>query len=130
MNGMTSSAQNRAKADRIDFQDAVMGVHLVDGRVLNIPLDWYPRLERATPAQRKHYTFFWDGELIEWPEIDEHISVEGLLRGNKAPRTQAYLTGKFSEKVERERKRIEASYRAKKSLPSKRAKRSIAKSAR
>jgi hypothetical protein len=109
-----------AKVKRLEFTTEYMDLHLEDGRLLRIPLGWYPRLELATPKQRKNYELIFDGEAIEWPEIDESVSVAGLLRGNKAPRTKAYLTGKFSDKIERERKRIEALYKEKKSLPSKR----------
>lgn len=112
-----------AKVKRLEFTAEHMDLLLEDGRLLRIPLDWYPRLEWATPKQRKDYRLIFDGEAIEWPEIDEAVSVAGLLRGNKAPRTQAYLTGKFSDEIERKRKQIEASYRKNKTIPSKRASR-------
>ena len=115
-----------AKAERLEFTDKYMDVHLADGRLLRIPLDWYPRLEWATPKQRKNYELIYDGEAIHWPDIDEDVSIAGLLKGNKAPRTLPYLTGKWPEHIERERKRIEASYRTKKAIPSKRASRTRA----
>jgi hypothetical protein len=116
------------KGNRVEFKNGHMSVYLDDGRVLTIPLDWYPRLERATVAQRKNYTFIYDREAMEWPDIDEHISIAGLLKGAKAPRSYPYLTGKWPEHIERERKRIEASYKPKKSLPSKRTSRAKTKS--
>ncbi|HWF43222.1 MAG TPA: DUF2442 domain-containing protein [Candidatus Kapabacteria bacterium] len=109
------------KGNRVEFKSGQMSVYLDDGRILTIPLDWYPRLERATARQRKNYKFIYDREAMEWPDIDEHISIAGLLKGAKAPRSLPYLTGKWPEHIERERKRIEASYKPKKSLPGKRA---------
>ena len=117
----------KAKVDRLEFIDTFMDAHLHDGRMLRIPLDWYPRLERATLKQRKHYELIYDGEAMHWPDIDEDISIEGLLKGNKAPRTQAYLTGKFSPEIERERRRIERLDKLKKSIPSKRLKSATSK---
>ncbi len=113
------------KGKRVEFNDGKMSVYLADGRILSVPLDWYPRLERATMRQRKNYKFIYDQEAMEWPDIDEHISIAGLLRGNKAPRSQAYLTGKFSDELESKRKQIEASYRSKKAIPIKRVARTL-----
>ena len=56
-------------------------VSLVDGRTLAIPLVWFPRLADATQAQLQRYEILGDGEGIHWPEIDEDLSVEGLLLG-------------------------------------------------
>jgi hypothetical protein len=58
-------------------------VVLADGRRIAVPLWWYPRLLRASPAQRNTVELMLDG--VHWPEVDEDISVEGLLAGRKAP---------------------------------------------
>jgi hypothetical protein len=58
-----------------------MWVDLVDGRTLGVPLAWFPVLFHATPEQRLHYYIDVDGEGLHWDEIDEDISVEGLLQG-------------------------------------------------
>jgi hypothetical protein len=58
-------------------------VALTDGRTLTVPLWWYPRLLRATPAQREHFEIGRFG--VHWPEIDEDIELAGLLLGAKAP---------------------------------------------
>jgi len=54
-------------------------VHLEDGRSLSVPLEWFPRLRDATPEQRSHWRFIGPGTGIHWPDIDEDISVAGLL---------------------------------------------------
>jgi hypothetical protein len=62
---------------------------LADGRTISAPLAWYPRLLHATPEQRTNWQVAGAGYGIHWPEIDEDISVEGLLRGAPAPRPSA-----------------------------------------
>ena len=65
--------------------------HLVDGRVISVPLAWSWRLSEATPAQRANFRLIGTGQGIHWPEIDEDISVEGMLHGAPArlPRSAA-----------------------------------------
>lgn len=60
-------------------------VHLDDGRQISVPLRWYPRLDRATPEQRSRWEPAGAGFGIHWPEIDEDLSVDGLLAGRAAP---------------------------------------------
>jgi hypothetical protein len=69
-------------ASTIDVQtDAtLLRVTLADGRELAAPLEWFPRLRDATPDQRKHWRFIGRGQGIHWPDLDEDISVAGLLR--------------------------------------------------
>ena len=55
-------------------------VTLVDGRRLSVPLVWFPRLAAAAPTQLANYELLGDGESIYWPDLDEDLSVEGLLR--------------------------------------------------
>ncbi len=52
--------------------------------MISVPLDWYPRLVHATDAERRNCDVFGSGTAIEWPDIDEHISVEGLLAGRRS----------------------------------------------
>jgi hypothetical protein len=61
-------------------------VDLMDGRTISVPLAWYPRLLHATPEQRDKWELAGAGYGIHWPEIDEDLSTEGLLRGAPAPR--------------------------------------------
>jgi hypothetical protein len=62
-----------------------LNVQLEDGRAISVPLRWYPRLAGATPAQRARWELAGAGFGIHWPEIDEDLSVEGLLLGRAAP---------------------------------------------
>ena len=61
--------------------------HLVDGRTISVPLVWSWRLAAATPEQRQHWEILGDGQGIRWPDIDEDISVQGMLHGTPAPRS-------------------------------------------
>lgn len=61
------------------FDEDIMWVELDDGRVLGVPLVWFPRLLHATPAQRENYELSRRG--LHWDELDEDISVDGLLAG-------------------------------------------------
>jgi hypothetical protein len=58
----------------------------IDGRSMSVPLFWSWRLTETTPAQRQHFEILGDGQGIRWPDIDEDISVEGMLCGSPAYR--------------------------------------------
>jgi hypothetical protein len=68
-----------ARATAVRFDDAQMWVDLEDGRTLGIPLVWFPRLLRGTPEERANYFISPSG--IHWDDLDEDISIEGLLAG-------------------------------------------------
>jgi hypothetical protein len=64
-------------------------VTLMDGRTISAPLAWYPRLLHATAKQRRNWRKCGAGYGIHWPDIDEDLSTEGLLRGAPAPQPRA-----------------------------------------
>lgn len=64
-------------------------VDLLDGRTISVPLTWFPRLEKATAAQRANWEVCGGGFGIHWPNVDEDLSVAGLLRGAPASRGAA-----------------------------------------
>ena len=68
-----------------------LSVDLRDGRTITVPLAWYPRLFNATTTQRKNWQVAGGGYGIYWPDLDEDLSTEGLLRGAPAPRSPAQL---------------------------------------
>ncbi|MBA2712921.1 MAG: DUF2442 domain-containing protein [Rubrobacteraceae bacterium] len=70
----------------VEFTDDELSVALMDGRTISVPLTWYPRLLNATVAQRSNWKISGGGYGIHWPDIDEDLSTEGLLRGAPAPR--------------------------------------------
>jgi hypothetical protein len=70
----------------VEFTNETFSVTLRDGRTITVPLVWYPRLLNASPAQRKNWKIAGGGYGIQWPDLDEDVSTEGLLRGAPAPR--------------------------------------------
>jgi hypothetical protein len=73
----------------VRFEGDRLIVDLADGRTIAVPVAWYPRLAEATPAQGSHWEIAGAGYGIHWPDIDEDLSTEGLLRGAPAPRRAA-----------------------------------------
>jgi len=66
-------------------------IGLTDGRRISVPLAWYPRLLYASPAERQNWQLLGEGYAIEWPELDEHIGIEGLLAGRPSGESQRSL---------------------------------------
>lgn len=73
----------------VTFSDDALSVSLRDGRVISVPLAWYQRLLNATPTQRSNWKIAGGGYGIHWPDMDEDLSPEGLLRGARAPKAHA-----------------------------------------
>lgn len=70
---------SQARARSVEFVPDSLVVHLEDGRTLSVPLEWFPRLRDATPEQRAHWRMIGPGSGVHWPELDEDLSVAGLL---------------------------------------------------
>jgi hypothetical protein len=83
MSFLVTAADERV-AD-VELTDDEIKVHLMDGRTISAPLVWYPRLLHANADQRKNWEIAGAGYGIHWPDIDEDLSTEGLLRGAPAP---------------------------------------------
>lgn len=81
----TSAVETEPRATNVDVGEDEVTVHLVDGRKISVPLVWYPRLLDASPEQRREWELIGDGEGIHWPQVDEDLSVAGMLRGIRAP---------------------------------------------
>ena len=81
----TSEPKPGEKAVGVHFTAETLIVDLADGRTVSVPLAWYPRLENATPAQRRNWQLSGAGYGIHWPDVDEDLSVHGLLAGSPAP---------------------------------------------
>jgi hypothetical protein len=81
---MSTAANSDARIRRVEVTDEMITAHLVDGRIISVPLAWSWRLAAASPAQRRKYEIICDGEGVHWPDIDEDISAEGMLTGTPA----------------------------------------------
>jgi uncharacterized protein DUF2442 len=82
--GMNSSGIEiqGARAQTVGLSDDALTVDLVDGRTIIVPLVWYPRLWHGIPRERNHFEIFGDGAYIHWPDLDEDLTVAGLLAGH------------------------------------------------
>lgn len=111
MNTVVSN-EPRIQVVRVTTDEII--AHLADGRVISVPLAWSWRLSDASPAQRANWRLIGDGQGVHWPEIDEDLSVEGMLHGVPANRP------KLKETRQRETRHrvaaIKPSQRAPKSL--------------
>lgn len=69
------------KATAVEVTDDSVIVELADGRSISVPLAWYPRLFHGTVAEREHFRLIAGGEGIHWPDLDEDVSIEGIVAG-------------------------------------------------
>lgn len=76
-------------AANVHVEGDSLSVELTDGRVLFVPLAWYPRLSRGTAQERNEWRLIGKGQGIHWPLLDEDISVENLILGKPSGESQA-----------------------------------------
>lgn len=80
----SSGVEARPRAMEVTVTEDELRVILTDGRGISVPLAWFPRLLHARAGERERFELLGDGEGIHWPDIDEDLSVAGLLRGTPA----------------------------------------------
>lgn len=73
-----------ARARHMTVSEEALTVDLVDGRTIIVPLMWYPRLWHGTAEERSHFEIVGDGSYIHWPDLDEDLTVAGLLAGRRS----------------------------------------------
>lgn len=83
-----ASELHKVRAVGVKVTEDELSVDLEDGRTLVVPLAWYPRLVHGSKRQRTRWRFIGRGLGIHWPELDEDISVEGLLAGRRSGESQ------------------------------------------
>lgn len=83
-----SAAEAEPLAATVVVVDDTLTVKLQDGRVVGVPISWYPRLLHGTERERSNWRIMGGGIGIEWPDLDEHLSVSGLLNGKKSAETR------------------------------------------
>ena len=87
-----SAAETRLPyAINVKVTRETLSVDLSDGRTISVPLAWYPRLVHSTSAERKNWRLIGKGQGIHWKDLDEDISVEGLLAGRPSGESQNSL---------------------------------------
>ena len=88
----TSEPKAGERITAVRISDDSLTVDLLDGRTVIVPLVWYPRLLHASIKQRENYRIIGAGFIINWPDLDEHLSSQGLLAGAPAPGVQTVST--------------------------------------
>jgi len=83
----TSELKAGERVKDVHFSEDAISVDLIDGRTITAPLAWFPRLLHATVGQKANWRIAGGGYGIHWPDIDEDLSTQGLLRGAPAPKT-------------------------------------------
>ena len=83
---MSIAVNTDARVKTVTVTDDLITFHLVDGRVISVPLVWSWRLSEATPGQRNNYEIIGDGQGVHWPDVDEDLSVVGMFNGVPARR--------------------------------------------
>lgn len=86
---MTTVASSEPLIRTVRVTSTQIIAHLADGRVISVPLAWSWRLSDATPAQRARHRLIGGGQGVHWPDVDEDISVEGMLGGTPARRLRS-----------------------------------------
>lgn len=90
MNTLAAEIQT-VKGINVVTSDDTLTVELADGRSLSVPIAWYPRLFHGSQQERENWELIGDGEGIHWPDLDEDISVEGLILGRSSGESQRSL---------------------------------------
>jgi hypothetical protein len=86
---MSTAVSVENRIEHVVVTNETITAHLVDGRVISVPLAWSWRLSDATPAQRSNWQLIGDGHGVHWPDVDEDLSADGLLNGVPARRPRA-----------------------------------------
>ena len=80
-----------ARAQSVSLSDEALSVDLVDGRTVIVPLLWFPRLWHGSKEERNNFEIFGDGAYLHWPDLDEDLTVAGLLEGKRSGESAASL---------------------------------------
>ena len=89
---MNTAANSDPRISSMEVTDDEIVAHLVDGRIISVPLVWSWRLSEATVAQRSNFEIIGDGDGVHWPDVDEDVSASGMLQGEPArPSKQAVV---------------------------------------
>jgi hypothetical protein len=91
---MNTAVNTDPRIQHVRVTDDEIIARLVDGRVISVPLAWSWRLSEATPEQRAHFRLIGSGQGVHWPDVDEDISVEGMLHGVPAHRPRSVAAPK------------------------------------
>ena len=96
--------QREPRARRVTVNEESLTVDLTDGRTIIVPLVWYPRLWHGKSEERNHFEIFGDGAYIHWPDLDEDLTVSGLLAGFPSGESPKSLKRWLKQRGQKKRK--------------------------
>ena len=96
---MSTAVSVENRIDHVVVTDETITAHLVDGRVISVPIAWSWRLSDATPKQRANWQLIGDGQGVHWPDVDEDLSADGLLNGVPARRPRGAVAAQPPNKA-------------------------------
>jgi hypothetical protein len=88
---MTTLQIEEPIATHVAIVDGSLVVNLADGRTVTVPLSWYPRVFQGTPQERSNMIIQGNGLGVHWPELDEDISIEGIIAGRPSKESSTSL---------------------------------------
>ena len=97
MNSLAAELRE-ACAQRVTVSEDSLTVDLMDGRTIIVPLAWYPRLWHGTPEERDRFEIIGNGTLIHWPDLDEDLSLSGILAGRPSGESRQSLKKWLAER--------------------------------
>jgi hypothetical protein len=97
----TLTLETEPLATKVQVTEDRLIVELADGRSITVPLLWYPRLMNGTVQERQHWQLLGEGYAIEWPDLDEHIGIEGLLAGRRSSESEKSISLWLEERKKR-----------------------------
>src|ERR1051325_3786559 len=92
-----------ARAQAVALTDDALTVDLADGRTIIVPLVWFPRLWHATPQERNRFDIFGGGAYIRWPDLDEDLTLAGLLEGRRSGESSQSLKKWLDRRLRKQR---------------------------
>lgn len=101
MNSLAVVEVAESRTRQVQVTKDMLIVELVDGRILSVPLVWYPRLWYGAPEERANIVLLGEGTILHWPELDEDLSVRGLLLGKRSGEARESLRQWLKSREER-----------------------------
>jgi hypothetical protein len=101
MNSLAIEIQE-VRAQNVTVSEDSLAVDLVDGRTIIVPLTWSPRLWYGTVEERSNFEIIGDGTIIHWPDLDEDLSIAGLLAGRRSGESQKSLKRWLEERADQD----------------------------
>ena len=80
----SSTEVGDARAQAVEVREDTIVLDLVDGRTMTVPIVWYPRLWHGVKEERAHFELLDEGRYIHWPDLDEDLSIEGMVAGRRS----------------------------------------------